>query len=126
MLKLMNKESDKIKNRGPDNSNVIMVDGNTIFAFHRLSIMGTTASGNQPLVHPEDSALTLICNGEIYNYVELKKQFNIETQSTSDTEVLLKLYNKSKKSFQKINQTKKYLCRNFKLTSSRCNEKIKQ
>ena len=88
----LKEESDKIKYRGPDNSNVIMVDGNTIFAFHRLSIMGTTASGNQPLVHPEDSALTLICNGEIYNYKALATAHGFNLRTGSDCEIILHLY----------------------------------
>ena len=33
-------------------------------------------------------------NGEIYNFLELKEKFNIQTKSNSDTEVLIELYSK--------------------------------
>ena len=59
---------DKIQYRGPDNSKYSTLDENVLFAFHRLSIVGLSETGNQPLIHPEDDSLVLICNGEIYNY----------------------------------------------------------
>ena len=65
--------------RGPDNTHYNTVADDVLFAFHRLSIMGTTEAGNQPMKHPQDESLTLICNGEIYNYIELRK--NLEKKS---------------------------------------------
>ena len=58
----LNKEFDKISYRGPDNSHYEDIDGNVLFGFHRLAIMGISDSGNQPMSHPEDESLTLICN----------------------------------------------------------------
>lgn len=59
----------------------------------RLSIIGLE-NGRQPLFN-HDKSLVLICNGEIYNYVELKKE--LQSQGFSfltdcDTEVILYLY----------------------------------
>ena len=65
---------DKIQYRGPDNSHVEMVDRDTLFAFHRLAIVGTGESGDQPLFHPQDKAISIVCNGEIYNYKSLAKK----------------------------------------------------
>ena len=59
---------DKIQYRGPDNSHYESVSRNIYFIFHRLAIVGLTDDGNQPMKHPEDDSITLICNGEIYNY----------------------------------------------------------
>jgi asparagine synthase (glutamine-hydrolysing) len=87
-------ESDKIKYRGPDNSTVIKVDDEIVFAFHRLAIMGTTSLGDQPLVHPGDKDLTLICNGEIYNYKDLASSHGFDLKTGSDCEIILHMYKK--------------------------------
>ena len=63
-----------IRYRGPDNTHHEMIGNDVLFSFHRLAIMGTTERGDQPMKHPNDDSLTLICNGEIYNYKELAKK----------------------------------------------------
>ena len=60
--------------------------------FHRLSINDLSELGNQPINHPQDFNLTLICNGEIYNFKHLKEKFKLNTHSNSDCEVILHLY----------------------------------
>ena len=65
---------NKISYRGPDSSSVVRVNKKLIMAFHRLAIMGLGNSGNQPMKHPNDESLTLMCNGEIYNYLNIKKE----------------------------------------------------
>jgi asparagine synthase (glutamine-hydrolysing) len=78
--------------RGPDDSGT-WFDNKCGMAQVRLSIVGLE-KGKQPLFN-EDKSLVLICNGEIYNYVEIKKDlikkghiFN----SDSDSETILHLY----------------------------------
>jgi len=83
---------DKIQYRGPDNSHVEMVDRDTLFAFHRLAIVGTGESGDQPLFHPQDKAISIVCNGEIYNYKSLAKKYGFELTTGSDCEIILHLY----------------------------------
>ncbi len=83
---------DKIQYRGPDNSHYESVASNVHFIFHRLAIMGLTDDGNQPMKHPHDPSITLICNGEIYNYKELADQYGFDLQSGSDCEILLYMY----------------------------------
>lgn len=82
------------KHRGPDfsGSKNIKIDKNYLYFGHqRLSILDLSSAANQPMVD-EDTGSVLIFNGEIYNYLELKKdldKFNINFKSNSDTEVLL-------------------------------------
>jgi asparagine synthase (glutamine-hydrolysing) len=90
----LNKEFDKISYRGPDNSHYEDISGNVLFGFHRLAIMGISDSGNQPMSHPEDKSLTLICNGEIYNYLDIAKKYHFDLKTGSDSEIILHLYNK--------------------------------
>lgn len=91
-LKLQN-EYMKTYGRGPDSNVMKQITNNLVFGFHRLSIMDTSFKGDQPLYHPT-KPYVLICNGEIYNYQELKEKYNIQTYSNSDCEVILYLYDK--------------------------------
>ena len=80
----------KLGHRGPDSKgNYIQ---NKIGLGHtRLSIIDTSDLGNQPM-SDSSGRYTLIFNGEIYNYKELKKElFGITLKSACDTEVLLHL-----------------------------------
>lgn len=64
-------------------------------AHTRLSILDLSENGNQPF-SSSDNKIHLIFNGEIYNFIALKEQF-LKTEkfsSTTDTEVILKLYQK--------------------------------
>ena len=61
--------------------------------FHRLAINDLSETGNQPF-KSSNGEITLICNGEIYNYKDLIRKFDITLKSTSDCEVILHLYQK--------------------------------
>lgn len=78
--------------RGPDSEGT-MVSGPVAFGMRRLSIIDLSG-GDQPISNI-DSSLTVISNGEIYNYLELRKKL-IEKgyvfKTSSDTEVLIYLY----------------------------------
>jgi len=80
-----------IKHRGPDGSNKWQ---NTDFALGhaRLSIIDLSQAANQPMV--DDFGNVLIFNGEIYNYLELRKQLsnNYVFKTDSDSEVILAAY----------------------------------
>ena len=86
----------KIKHRGPEYSSFDLVNDHLLIGFHRLKIMDLTAQGNQPFHHVRDdgSCIYCICNGEIYNSDELKKKYDIVTESHSDCEVIIPLYEK--------------------------------
>lgn len=84
--------NDEMHYRGPDDRGV-WNDDHCGMAQVRLSIIGLQ-KGKQPLFN-EDKSLVLICNGEIYNYVELKKDLIIKGHvfnSDSDSETILHLY----------------------------------
>lgn len=95
-INYLEKQFKKIQHRGPDNSQIKVVDFNDkklFFGFHRLSINGLNELSNQPLFN---DGIYLICNGEIFNYNELKTiyGFNEEYKTNSDCEIIIHLYNK--------------------------------
>jgi len=80
----------KLAKRGPDFQGTFTSAGVGL-GHTRLSIIDTSSNGHQPMSDLSER-YTLIFNGEIYNYRELKGNLNgIEWQSSSDTEVLLHL-----------------------------------
>jgi asparagine synthase (glutamine-hydrolysing) len=86
----------KSKHRGPDVSNTWFSKDNIVkFGHNRLSIIDLSDKGNQPFVD-KDNELIIVFNGEIYNFLELKKILENEYffRSSSDTEVILKSYDK--------------------------------
>lgn len=86
----------KLKHRGPDYSTFNLITDKTLLGFHRLSIMDLSADGNQPFhyVRSDGSCVYCVCNGEIYDYKQLKQKYNIETKSNSDCEIIIPLYEK--------------------------------
>ena len=94
LLQAINIEGMKCKSRGPDNTVTRKISENTFLMFHRLKINDMSDSGNQPIAHPDDYNLTLICNGEIYNHKKLISENNFNTKSSSDCEVILHMYKK--------------------------------
>ncbi len=74
--------------RGPDKSQMLGVK-DKMFMFTRLSIMDLSDNGMQPFRKDDD---VLVCNGEIYNYLDLEKSIKYDSKSDSDCEVLLPLY----------------------------------
>ncbi len=92
-LRVMN---DTMYHRGPDDSGVELYEGKggyTIgFAQRRLSILDLSPLGHQPM-HSQDGRISLVFNGEIYNFLELKEELSDYTfKSTCDTEVIIASY----------------------------------
>ena len=81
--------------RGPDLQKCMKVSERIGFAHARLSIIDVSDAGNQPMTD-SSGKVTIIFNGEIFNYRELKERFlkDVVLHSDSDTEVLLYLYKK--------------------------------
>jgi asparagine synthase (glutamine-hydrolysing) len=83
---------DRIRHRGPDDFG-IHTDKGVGLAHARLSILDL-ACGHQPM-HDEGGSLSIVFNGEIFNYVELREDLiarGHRFRTRSDTEVLLRLY----------------------------------
>lgn len=81
------------KHRGPD-SIKILKDKKYLILFRRLSILDISKKADQPF-EDNEKKIRLIFNGEIYNYLEIKKYLinkNVKFDTTSDTEVILKAY----------------------------------
>ena len=79
-----------MKNRGPDNS-AIHSHENNFFGHTRLSIVDLDKEANQPMIFDD---ILIVFNGEIYNYDELKVSEDLDCTTFSDTEVLIRLYQK--------------------------------
>ena len=80
-----------LSNRGPDAGSFSITE-NVLLGFKRLSIMDPSPLGNQPF---EWGGVRVICNGEIYNHIELRMELEglgYIFQSHSDTEVILAAY----------------------------------
>ena len=82
-----------LAHRGPDDNGVWVHDKlNVGFSHQRLSIIDLSKNGRQPMT--DQSGNWIVFNGEIYNFKEIRKKFENELISDSDTEVILKAYHK--------------------------------
>jgi asparagine synthase (glutamine-hydrolysing) len=78
------------KGGGPDSTDYYE-DDLVQFGFNRLSILDTSAAGNQPILSPSNRYVVMM-NGEIYNFKDLLLQFHLlNLRSGSDVEVVAQL-----------------------------------
>ncbi|MGE5480954.1 MAG: asparagine synthase (glutamine-hydrolyzing) [Chloroflexota bacterium] len=85
--------TNELYHRGPD-SDGYYIDNRIALGFRRLSIVDLSANGDQPFFN-EDCSIAMVCNGEIFNYKELKDYLLSKGhafRSTCDIEVLPHLY----------------------------------
>ena len=84
---------DAVMHRGPD-SGANFVEANVGLGHRRLSILDLSELGNQPMFSG-DARYVIVFNGEIYNFLDLRKELIIRGfnfRSNCDTEVLLSMY----------------------------------
>src|SRR5689334_17389373 len=102
---LLRSMSAAVAHRGPDGSGALVVQREgelpTGLAHRRLAIIDLSADGLQPMTVAADAGggmqtgLTLVFNGEIYNYRELREELAAaghQFRTATDSEVLLHLY----------------------------------
>ena len=125
----LNAMNNLIFHRGPDEDGVYTScqdNASVGMSMRRLSIIDL-ATGKQPM-HTANNNISIVFNGEIYNYRKLKGQLEargVNFKTTSDTEVILKLYElEGPNSFKKLdgmfafsihdkNKNKLYIARDF-------------
>lgn len=92
-VRLLKKMRDRLSHRGPDGKEIFF--SNQIGLSHtRLKIIDLTDLANQPMTD-ESRGTTVVYNGEIYNYLELREELEVKGfrfRTSSDTEVLLAAY----------------------------------
>lgn len=92
-LEAVQKMNVRMHTRGPDAGGVWQGAG-VVLGHRRLAILDLDARANQPMVST-DGRYSIVFNGEIYNFRELRRELEMEGvafQTTSDTEVLLTLF----------------------------------
>ena len=90
--------NDTMSHRGPDDSGEVIYEiGEGLIcgmAHRRLAIMDLSSAGHQPMVSNNHN-VTVVFNGEIYNFIQLKKKIpEYSFKSNCDTEVIIAAYEK--------------------------------
>jgi len=91
-LSVLARMGDSIVHRGPDDSGAFE-DGDLLMGMRRLSIIDVTG-GHQPIAN-EDGSVVVVCNGEIYNFRELRRDLEAAGHrfaTRSDSEVAVHAY----------------------------------
>lgn len=91
--KFVKKMTDQMVHRGPDAEGQ-WIDEKVALGHRRLSIIDLDAKSNQPMVS-HDGKYIITFNGEIYNYIELKKELSAKGavfKTNGDTEVIIEAY----------------------------------
>ncbi len=89
--RLMNQMLESISHRGPDNRS-IHSEGALTLGHNRLTIIDLSDTANQPMIKGN---LKIVFNGEIYNYLEIRKELvgkGYQFVTNGDTEVILNSY----------------------------------
>lgn len=100
--------AQKIKHRGPDDEECVSFNNHVSLAHVRLSILDVSSKGHQPM-YSCNRKFCIVYNGEIYNYIELRKYIEINYgsiawRSNCDTEVIVEGYSlEGRKFIEKLN-----------------------
>lgn len=82
---------DKGNSRGPESSNLITYSDKIVLGFKRLAINGLDEMSGQPMTI---DGVTIVCNGEIYNFNKLYEMMGVSPSTGSDCEVIIRMYKK--------------------------------
>lgn len=102
---LLERMGKVLVHRGPDDNGTV-IRGPCGLVHRRLSIIDLSRSGHQPMSN-EDKSIWIAYNGEVYNFRELRRQYNLDAEghtfrSKTDTEVLIHLYEAVGENFLKV------------------------
>lgn len=96
------KMREHLQHRGPDDAGLFLdPEGGAGLTHTRLAILDLSPSGHQPMDSP-DGRFTIVFNGEVYNFEQLRAELEAageSFQSRSDTEVVLRMYQRLGPSF---------------------------
>lgn len=90
---LLDEGTDRVAHRGPDGRGTTII-GAVGLGHRRLSVLDTSDAGRQPMRHATQP-LTIVYNGEVYNYLELRTELGRGGhvfRTGTDTEVILAAY----------------------------------
>jgi asparagine synthase (glutamine-hydrolysing) len=88
----LQKMTDCLQHRGPDANGYFLSEERTCGLGHRrLSIIDLSEAANQPM-YSHSGRYVIVFNGEVYNFQEIKKQLNLPTSTTSDTEIIIEAF----------------------------------
>jgi len=94
--------TDPLAHRGPDGEGVWM-EHQVALGNRRLAVLDLSARGAQPMMS-HDRRFVITYNGEVYNYVELKRELQSHVETGSDTEVVLEAFARwGTNSFHRLN-----------------------
>jgi asparagine synthase (glutamine-hydrolysing) len=79
-----------LKHRGPDNEGYFQ-ENNVGLGHTRLSIIDLSSLANQPMFS-KNKQYVIVYNGEVYNFNEIAKKYQLQIQTKSDTEVILEAF----------------------------------
>jgi asparagine synthase (glutamine-hydrolysing) len=82
-----------MEHRGPDAAGGYLALDQFQLGHNRLKIIDLDDRSNQPFVS-RNGRYVMVYNGEVYNYRDLARRFGVELRTTSDTEVLVELYDR--------------------------------
>lgn len=86
----LQKMTDAIAHRGPDSAHHEFYE-NAALGHRRLSIIDLSETGKQPMFSNTKNEC-IVLNGEIYGFQDLREKYNYPYRGTSDTEVVLAMY----------------------------------
>lgn len=89
---VIEKMTRSLEHRGPD-GNAIWTGEHAALGHCRLAILDPRPEGDQPMWN-DDRTIAIVYNGEIFNYRELRESESLKCKTNTDTEVILKLYEK--------------------------------
>jgi len=85
---------NSLEHRGPDTSSILNINDSTSFIHTRLAIIDLDSRSDQPMTS-HNGRYTIVFNGEIYNFKELRNDLEnkgVSFRTNGDTEVLLELF----------------------------------